>query len=82
MRSIDAVASLRHSILQRQLLEQIPGYDEESSFARVWPEKETSNGLGLIVIIRTVLVFTIHLEVEGRRPMAVAAAIRCTDRTM
>jgi uncharacterized membrane protein len=25
-------------------------------------------GLGLIVIIRTVLVFTIHLEVEGRWP--------------
>lgn len=25
-------------------------------------------GLGLIVLIRTVLVFTIHLEVEGRWP--------------
>jgi len=25
-------------------------------------------GLGLIVIIRTVLIFTIHLEVEGRWP--------------
>ncbi len=25
-------------------------------------------GLGLLVLIRTVLVFTIHLEVEGRWP--------------
>jgi len=25
-------------------------------------------GLGLVVLIRTVLVFTIHLEVEGRWP--------------
>ncbi len=25
-------------------------------------------GLGLIVIIRTILVFTIHLELEGRWP--------------
>lgn len=30
--------------------------------------------LGLVVLIRTLLVFTIHLEVEGRSPFAVRAA--------
>lgn len=32
-------------------------------------------GLGLLVLIRTVLVFTIHLEVEGRWPWQPAADV-------
>ena len=32
-------------------------------------------GLGLIVIIRTVLIFTIHLEVEGRWPWQQQTAV-------
>jgi uncharacterized membrane protein len=36
-------------------------------------------GLGLIVIIRTVLVFTIHLEVEGRWPWQQQSAANPTD---
>jgi uncharacterized membrane protein len=40
-------------------------------------------GLGLIVIIRTVLVFTIHLEVEGRWPWQSSSTpdIQRPDRT-
>jgi uncharacterized membrane protein len=35
-------------------------------------------GLGLLVLIRTVLVFTIHLEVEGRWPWQPATPLTST----
>ena len=35
--------------------------------------------LGLIVLIRTVLVFTIHLEVEGRWPWQPAVGLNVSD---
>jgi uncharacterized protein YecT (DUF1311 family) len=42
----DSAAAARiNTFLQTQLLERIPGYEQENPFARVWPEKGSSNGL-------------------------------------
>ena len=55
----DTPAAARiNTYLQTQLLERIPGNEQENPFARAWPEKGTSNGL-------VSLDYTLSLEHPG-----------------